>query len=584
MQERTSRTLLGISVGASAALLAFVPLWQVGRALVLASYTTLGRDQGIFQYTAWAAGRGVRLYQDLRDINGPLITAVHGLFLALGGADEHRFRTLDLVVTALSFLAAGVLAANVSQRRAWPERLLWGTATMVTLLVQYLRYLPWDLAQRESFADWFMLPGIALLLAPRRGTWAHAISGALLTASCFAKPTYALFVLFQGVVVVATSAPDLSRKQRALWFAAGAAACAVLAALTIMLVGDVQAFVRMYTVESRQLYGFIWPHTMREVYTLPWVTTPVRVGLGTSAAAVLLVVLRVLPLRALALALAPLAGFLSVAMQGKGFPYHLHPMSESAALVWVVSAMALAHHMRRPKTQDAKLPKRAIAGVLLFAVSGAVAAHGTFVMRGSPHILNPWTVSMGRTAEARMGRAYLDRFKMPDFFPYEMRQTADYLATHTPEDGTVQLFGMDPYLLFLSRRLSATPYIYSYDLNIDAAWNGASETLPEPKNIAARDRVKEMGDAHAKDLLERVAKKPAAAWVLFDRAPLSSYDTAEEDLRRTRPELSAYLHERYEEQASFGGIHVFLPRASDMKVLTAIAPPMPPTQAPNPAP
>ena len=149
---------------------------------------------------------------------------------------------------------------------------------------------------------------------------------------------------------------------------------------------------------------------------------------------------------------------------------------------------------------------------------------------------------------------------MPDFFPYEMRQAATYLAKHTPADGTVQLFGMDPYLLFLSRRLSATPYIYSYDLNIDAAWNGASETLPEPKNIAARDRVQAMGEEHAKDLLTRVAAKPAAAWVLFDRAPLSSYDTAAEDLERTRPELFRYLHAHYEEQASFGGIHVFLPK------------------------
>lgn len=564
MSDRVRRASLGIVVGLAAALLVFVPLWQVARALILASYTTLGRDQGIFQYTAWAASRGVRLYHDLRDINGPLITAVHALFLLLGGADEHRFRSLDLAVTAATFFAAGALATELSARRPWQERVLWGAAAMVTLLAQYLRYLPWDLAQRESFANWFMLPGIALLLAPRRGKVAHGISGALLTAACFAKPTYALFVFAQGIVVLLSVEPGegaLSRKTRFVSFGVGAALCAAGAALTIMAFGDVQAFVRMYTVESRQLYGFIWPHTMREVYTLPWVTTPVRVGLLTSLASVFLVLARVLPRRALALALAPACGFFSVVMQGKGFPYHLHPVSESAALVWVTVAIALAHHLRSGIFLNARAPRRALAGALLLAVTGGVAAHGTWVMRGSPHILNPWTVTLGRTAEARLGRTYLDCFKMPDFFPYEMRQAASYLSAQTPADGTVQLFGMDPYLLFLARRLSATPYIYSYDLNVDAAWNGANETLPEPKNIVARDRVQAMGDEHAKDLLARVEAKPASAWVLFDRAPLSSYDSAEEDLARTRPELSRYLHARYEEQASFGGIHVFLPKS-----------------------
>lgn len=552
------------TVGLGAMALTLVPLWQVASALVYASYTTLGRDQGIFQYTAFAASRGVRLYHDLRDINGPLITAVHGLFLALGGADEHRFRTLDLVVTAVCFFVTGFLCSELSRRRPLAERVLWGVAAMSTLLVQYLRYLPWDLAQRESFANWFMLPGIALLVAPRRGKVAHAMSGALLTAACFAKPTYALFVALQGAVVLLTKpeagAEGLSRQRRLIAFALGAFVCAVGSVMVIAAFGDVRAFVRMYTVESRQLYGFIWPHTMREVYTLPWVTNPVRIGLSTSAVALVLVGLRVLPWRALALVLAPVAGFGSLVMQGKGFPYHLHPMSEPAALTWVACAIALSHHVRRAPTLGSRVPRRMLAGVFMLALCAGASYYGTWAMRGSPHILNPWTVAMGRTAEARTSREYLDRFKMRDFFPYEMRQAANYLKTTTPPDGTVQLFGMDPYLLFLSRRLSATPYIYSYDLNTDAAWNGANETLPEPKNIAARDRVQAMGDEHARDLLARVAANPAAAWVLFDRAPLSSYDTAEEDLRRTRPELSAYLHEHYEEQASFGGIHVFLPR------------------------
>src|SRR5688500_18120637 len=78
--------------------LAFPAVVWVWDATVRASYASLGRDQGIFQYVAWAAGKGDRLYRDVRDVNGPVVAMVHGLFQALGGADEHRFRTLDLLV------------------------------------------------------------------------------------------------------------------------------------------------------------------------------------------------------------------------------------------------------------------------------------------------------------------------------------------------------------------------------------------------------------------------------------------------------------------------------------------------------
>ena len=72
-----------------------------------ASLETLGRDQGIFQYIAWAVSHGARDYRDVHDVNGPLTHLIHMVFLALGGADEHRFRSLDLAVTGVSFAAVG---------------------------------------------------------------------------------------------------------------------------------------------------------------------------------------------------------------------------------------------------------------------------------------------------------------------------------------------------------------------------------------------------------------------------------------------------------------------------------------------
>ena len=63
--------------------LALPPLFWVADATRRASLTTLGRDQGIFQYVAWALRQGVVGYRDLRDVNGPLTQLVHVGLLAL---------------------------------------------------------------------------------------------------------------------------------------------------------------------------------------------------------------------------------------------------------------------------------------------------------------------------------------------------------------------------------------------------------------------------------------------------------------------------------------------------------------------
>ncbi len=104
--------------------------------------------------------QGDRDYRDIRDVNGPLTHLVHRLFLALGGADEHRFRVLDLVVTGATFALVGACLPGLRKRRApdCVERVAWAFAAWVVLSGQYLLYGYWDLAQRESFFDWFMLP------------------------------------------------------------------------------------------------------------------------------------------------------------------------------------------------------------------------------------------------------------------------------------------------------------------------------------------------------------------------------------------------------------------------------------------
>src|ERR1700722_9269938 len=170
MQARRPATARLVRTLAAPLTLALPPLFWVVEATRRASLTPLGRDQGIFQYIAWATSQGDRDYRDVRDVNGPLTHLVHRLFLALGGADEHRFRVLDLVVTGATFAIVGACLPGLRSRRAPEllERVAWAIAAWVVLSGQYLLYGYWDIAQRESFFDWFLLPSVALQLVAQR--------------------------------------------------------------------------------------------------------------------------------------------------------------------------------------------------------------------------------------------------------------------------------------------------------------------------------------------------------------------------------------------------------------------------------
>jgi hypothetical protein len=114
---------------------------------------------------------------------------------------------------------------------------------------------------------------------------------------------------------------------------------------------------------------------------------------------------------------------------------------------------------------------------------------------------------------------------------------------------------MDPYLLFLAGRLSATPYIYAYDLDADAALAGGTGARPDAAQAA---RVRAIQEAHQADLLSRLRARPPAAFVFFDDAPLLSEASAWEDFADHCPEAAAWVDARYREVARFGHDHVWL--------------------------
>jgi hypothetical protein len=542
-----------------------------------ASLESLGRDQGIFQYIAMAISRGAKDYKDIRDVNGPLTHAVHMVFLALGGADEHRFRVLDLTVTGLSFAAVGACLPGLTRSRKDPsptvvERVVWAFAAWVILSAQYLRYLFWDLAQRESFFDWFMLVSVALQAAllspalrkgPARGVLL-VVAGAFSFIPWFGKPTYALFT-FAQLLTFAFTRPESrqDRRTRLLSFLAGGAIGSLVMLAFLVLYADIGAFARIYFIDVPTLYRFIWPRTPIDSLSLPSVSTIAVLAIVSSVAMLGLILDGQLPKRALAIALTPLAGIVSVIVQAKGFPYHFHPVSAGLYLQGIVLVLWLSEAIARPSAGagDTRGQRPGLVRAVPFAAATAMSLAVTTSLLSSPNLENWWIQQKGVTAELRLSKDYLVYFKTADFFPWEMRQTAAYLREHTKPSDTVQEYGMDPYLLFLADRESATPYIYAYDLDVDAALVGSA--LPEGLHPTweQQERIRALRDDHERDFLERLKTAPPAAFVFMDRSPLMSEDEdAWLDFLLHSPTSAAWVLERYRQTAQFGDDCVWLRR------------------------
>jgi len=526
-----------------------IPLFWVLDATIRATLTTLGRDQGIFQYIAWAVSNGEVDYRDVRDVNGPLVHLIHLIFLRLGGGDEHRFHALDMLMTSASFLATGAIVASWASRRrlSVPERISWACAGWVVLAGQHALYTYWNQAQRESFADWFLLPSLALQAGLREtdddshSNWRVVTIGALTSLAIFAKSTFVFFLAAQGLALVVTFGRRHWWKKLSL-LGAGVIAGAAPSVAYLLLRGDLVAFARITTHDVPEIYRFIWAKSIREIFGEDGPLAAGALALFAASAVFGLVALGSLPRRAFVLGAAPLAGIAAVCAQKKGFGYHFHPVTATAHLALFALLISLLAHRRLAR------------GLFL----GSCAAFGLFIvnaMRSSPHTRNVWILGGGETPKDRLSREYFDTFKTGDFFPWELRQAAQYLRKTTNSHGRVQTYGMDPYLLFLAERKSATPYIYAYDLNADAALEGGWSNRPTPLEQA---KIIAWRNDHERDLLSRLQASPPEAFVFLDKSPLISWQDAWEDFRHCCRTSAEWVATHYHPARSFGEIHVWL--------------------------
>jgi hypothetical protein len=296
------------------------------------------------------------------------------------------------------------------------------------------------------------------------------------------------------------------------------------------------------------MYRFIWPRAFMDIFSSPWCATQAIMGIVGAVTLLGLVTIREMPRRALVVAVLPLCALVSVAVQGKGFPYHFHPLTAGVHLQWLLFAAWLAERARVARRD------RSLARLLPLAAGAAISLRVATSLEDSPHMRAVWLLWGGSN---RATREYFAHFPEVDFFPYELRQTAEYLRLRTARNDRVQTYGMDPYVLFLAQRASATPYIYAYDLNADAALGGGTGGRPDTEQSR---RIRALRDAHEADLLDRLATSPPAAFVFLDDAPLLTRADAWTDFEEHCAATAEWVRGRYRETARFGHNHVWLRR------------------------
>ena len=520
----------------------------------------LGRDQGIFQYVAWAIRHGVVDYRDIRDFNGPLVHAIHLGFAAVGGLDEARFRQLDLAGTVAAFGFVGAclpgITRSVGDAGSPPlvTRATWALAAIALLGAQYYMYMFWDIAQRESFFDWFVFAGVGcqLLATGNAGArWSRGYRRGLLLVAAgiahglcvFGKATFVVFGLCAFVVLLLSSTTAQRRRDVRAYIGGGLVAAAAMF-LFVALTGDVRAFLNAYLVEGPRLYVGIWHVAPAALLARSGYPNYHLAGLILGAAITAFVVAGALPRRALLVALLPVAASAEVLLQGKGFPYHFHPLTAAIVLATMTLALAMAEGCAGT-----------IRPGLRFAGTFAMLAFVTVVFdrlrTASPYLRPDRAKFIGLSWSAPHPDAdgYFGSLK---FAPRDLAAAAAEVRASTSKDTSLFVYGSDPYVYVLADRRSATPFFVPLQVNIDLL--SMSEPGPSPAVRAAREAMR--ADNAQEMARELLANEPGAC-LFVDESPFLTTPDSWLDFETHAPVAADYVRSHFVESARFGVVRLF---------------------------
>ncbi len=558
------RARIGVCV-ASALVVSLVPLPWLWFALRNASFAGLSREQGIYEGTAWAIAHGARLYRDLRESSGPLVHELYLLARLLGGADPHRLRSLDLGVSTLLFAWLGGSLPGATglrpERRALRERAAWAAAGAVVLLAQYLSfYDASELTVPESLLDWFVLAAFACVLRALASTrpaaarrWS-ALAGAASVTAWLGEPlSLAYSALHLLALGAGACAAELGPRRRLAAFGAGALLGLALQAVFVAACCGAGELLQVVLLDTGY-YRVLAAHGQQAAEALRHSLEPVLLAVTLALCACALIALRRLGRHMLAFALFPPFALALDLTPGRRLGAHIHSLSSGLALL----VLALCCHVcgeapaRSDGSERAAAPVPVLWPLLLAALLGYRAAQA---LLGSPYLHADFAVLDGRRPEARTAPVYLRHYDTADFASVGLVEAGAFVRRHTRPKDRIQIYGMDPYLLALAERRSATPYLYATELNPNAIAAGVRASGGSPQ-AAAEGAAR--AQRNAADFVHRLQHASPAALVLIDRAPIFHPVHALDELLTCMPQLRTLLRRRYRERFSTGLVHVYL--------------------------
>jgi hypothetical protein len=502
---------------------------------------TLYFDPINYQYTAWCIRHGERLYDTVGVPDGPFITMLHAAVQTLVGESDAAFRRADLWIHTLGSMAMGVVLAPVARpghhrAKAVVERMVWALVAASLWLSYYLTFDWHWTVQREAYYSLFGCLGVALLYAcqtygARVARAAALVGGVLVGTQLLGKHTGVIFVGCGLVAVAADHTERTDRRERITAALIGVAAGVLLMLGCIVIWGSLRGFLFWYfrfpAVYRNAMVGSDAMKLLLEgddatrelaIYALVGGLTAVATNL--------------LPRRAAGLAVMPAAFYAAMALQRKGYPYHLHPVDAGACLL----ALTILARLWRDRGADPRSPWSKTHALVATVALAVVGVHAVSGLRAGPWLNPP---SWDENTDGGM----------PCLNYPALRSVARFLHSHTKDGDRIFTYGAAPEILFKAERAEAVPEFDSYFFNI----RRATTTALTPSETRALDKLQA---TVAADACPRLRQRPAAM-VFCDGAEWSG-GPGIDDASEVCPEIRPMVRNEYHLVQTAGCWHVYL--------------------------
>ena len=500
-------------------------------------HSPLFRDASLCHYTTWCLRRGLKLYRDIAQPDGPFIYFLCAAMQIVGGIADAGLRKADLALQVLGSAAMGAALTPryaISRPTALLQRAAWALLGVGLWLTWYFP-LGWQhTLQRDGYYGLVGYLGLVLLYSSdaygeRAGRVACFVGGAISSVLLFTRQSGIIWVGAGTLTLLFAGGARGSALQRMRAGAAGAVAGVVVMLLAVALFGSFRGLWFWY-FRFPFVFHYHWarknPMTLlTEEYSSAALTTAaILIGVVGGVAT------RALPPRALGIGLAPFLFVVAGCIAGKGWPNHVQ---QGSCAIVPIELVVLSELWRRNEHR------------LRWAAHHALLAAAFLCF-------------VGYRSMQSLQEGYYNSLQLPEAIPVDIesaQRIGAYLKKHTLEKDRVFYYGYDLHGLLDAEREPATAYYYNSLLNLDLAFQTYPSAAGEEATASEVDAIHAMQRKISADACPQLVGAPPAAMVFDDllggQGAVSALCPGLPDVLKTRykeapanvPEYHVYLRD-----------------------------------------